>query len=166
MKPCSFFYFSVLGPPDTRVDASLVRPSRFGMSIATHQEIILATPAVSAHGIPGTNWKRWRHMIRNPTKKTEKKKKQTSRLSIFHLRAPELSNFDLQIGFPVQHCIYRASPKIRSFQTLEPKNVIFYRTSPPYSHCPITEIPTEMGMFYMILLYFALPHYSLTLRSN
>ena len=53
-----------------------------------------------------------------------------SRLSIFDLWTPELSNFDLKIGFLVQNCIY-SQLELRKFQTLAAKNAISYHMSPP-----------------------------------
>ena len=54
-----------------------------------------------------------------------------SRLSIFDLRTPKLTNFDRKIGFLVQNCIY-SQLEIRKFQTLARKNAISYHMSPPY----------------------------------
>ena len=68
----------------------------------------------------------------------EKSYGKKSRLSILYLWMPELSNFDLNIGFLVQNCqlemsrILKFCPEIRHVQTLATKKTISDRMHPPY----------------------------------
>ena len=73
----------------------------------------------------------------NTTVETYDKKSydKKSRLSIFDLWTPQLSNFDLKSDSSSKTVSHIAGPKIRSVQTLAPKNAIYYRMSPPLFFC-------------------------------